>query len=99
MDYVFFEFKHIEDFSKDEIDDCIFKGFIDGYPEHEYKEGTTIVSVSITYSGDIVIDWHHNAYKLNDRVLKLIKEARTTLTNGWIMWVDEIERSEIDERI
>lgn len=92
MDYVSFEFVHIEDMTTDEKDDCVFKGFIDGYPSDENEEGTVIATVSISYSGDIVIDWHHNGYRANGTVLGLIKEARTKLTDMWVSWANEKER-------
>lgn len=92
MDYTSFEYVYSENLSTDETDDCIFKGFIDGHPSDENKEGTVIATVSITYSGDVVVDWHHNAYRSNETVLNLIKEARTDLTNDWVKWANEKER-------
>ena len=56
---------------------------IDGYPADENEEGTVIATVFITPSGDLVTDFHHNGYRLNEEVKKLIEASKETLTSNW----------------
>lgn len=56
-------------------DDALARIYIDGYPLDEAKDGTVIATVTLSKSRDIIVDWHHNAYRLNTDVKELIKES------------------------
>ncbi len=47
---------------------------IDGYTSNIDEEGSVIVSIYKTPHNDIVVDWHHNSYRLNEDVLKLVNK-------------------------
>ena len=76
--YVFFENTH---------GDCDEDGnefiIINGHPADKNEEGAVIATVFITPSGDLVTDFHHNGYRLNKEVKKLIEESKETLVSNW----------------
>lgn len=51
---------------------------IDGYPAGN-GEGHVVAMVWKTPHGDIVVDWHDNAYRMNTAVLELIEDAIYTI--------------------
>ena len=60
-------------------DDTLLRVCIDGYPEDDTKSGTVIATVSLTRRKDLVVDWHRNDYRLNERVKALIDETKIML--------------------
>lgn len=57
---------------------------IDGFPKEDggnEAEGTVIATVYKTPHEDFVVSWHHNAYRMNTTVLKLIEDAKARLKN------------------
>ena len=60
-------------------DDRLFDITIDGYPEDENAEGEVVVVLILTKHNDIVIEWHDNAYRMNENVLELVEESKTIL--------------------
>lgn len=79
-EYVCFEFQYVDPDPSDN-DDAAAKAFIDAYPADEDGTGTVIAAVTRTKGGEIVVDWHHNGYRTDERVLDLIAEARRVLTD------------------
>lgn len=73
--YVDFEMQHI-DANPHEGDDAVMKCYIDGYPAGDDATGTVIACVTLTRHGDVVVDWHHNGYRMEPAVLELIENAR-----------------------
>ena len=47
---------------------------IDGYANNIDEEGSVIVVIYKTPHNDIVVDWHHNSYRLNEDVLNLVNK-------------------------
>lgn len=52
---------------------------IDGYPEDENEQGEVVAMVWMTPHGDIVVDWHDNAFRGNESVLELIEDSKKEL--------------------
>lgn len=77
--YVSFEMQHI-DANPSENDDAVMKCYVDGYPADENAAGTVIACVSLTRHGDMVVDWHHNGYRMEPSVLELINDAKNLLS-------------------
>lgn len=77
--YASFEMDHIEDNPSDFDDDTVVKYYVDGYPADETKFGSVVVTVALTRRGDIVVDWHHNGYRMNESVLELVNRAKAEL--------------------
>lgn len=80
-DLVSFEMAHVED-SACEDDDTVLRYFIDGYPAGEDAQGAVVATVSLTRSGDVVVDWHHNGYRLNGSVLDLVTKAKSEISGA-----------------
>ncbi len=76
--YASFEMTHVDDDPR-ENDDAVVKYYIDGYPAGEDLPGSVIAVVTMTRRGDIVIDWHHNGYRLNEAVLELVAQAKAEM--------------------
>lgn len=56
----------------------LIRTYIDGYPlkeEDDEKYAKVVATISTTVHGDTVIDYHDNAYRLNDKVNILIVES------------------------
>ena len=76
IDYVSFEQTHVD---ADDSSNIVY--YIDGFPADESAEGTVIATITLTPHNDIVIDWHHNGYRLNQSVLELIDAVKTYTEN------------------
>ncbi len=48
---------------------------IDGFPENEDEDGEVVCVVYITNNAQFIVDWHNNAYRMNETVRELIKES------------------------
>ena len=77
--YVDFVNDYTEETWKCQEDDTLLRVYIDGYPEDDTKSGTVIATVSLTRRKDLVVDWHRNDYRLNERVKALIAETKIML--------------------
>lgn len=77
--YVSFEMQHV-DANPSDGDDAVMKCYVDGYPADEDGTGTVIAAVSLTRNGDVVVDWHHNGYRMEPSVLELVDEAKDLLS-------------------
>lgn len=79
-DYVFFENSYL--MQKDDLErDCpaLACGTIDGYPADEDGQGTVICNVWLLSDRKFLIDWHHDGYRSDKRVLELIEETKKLL--------------------
>lgn len=70
-----------QDFKQQEAgeNDALASITIDGFPVDEDGEGSVVAVVLLTKHGDIVVDWHENAYRMDTTVLNLIKESKEQL--------------------
>lgn len=59
--------------------DMLSRITIDGYPTDENAPGQVVVTATVTRHGDIVVDWHHNGYRMNEAVLKELEAAKARL--------------------
>lgn len=80
MKLVSFENNYSETIAEfeDEDKDLVIRTFIDGFPEKEEDDelyAEVIATVSTTIHGVTLVDWHDNAYRLNETVKSLIKES------------------------
>lgn len=85
-DYVSFECVHIAEANQNDPDERMALAYadIDGYPADEDGQGTVICRVWMMREKDgiypaYLIDWHYNAYRCNESVLELIKQAKEDL--------------------
>lgn len=83
MELVFFENQYWEDYTVEENEDALASIFIDGFPEEANESGEVVAKVWITKHKDIIVDWHNNAYRMNDTVLELIEDSKRLLRNGY----------------
>ena len=83
MELVYFENSYWEDYTIEGNEDALASIFIDGFPEDENESGEVVVKVWITKHKDIIVDWHNNAYRMNDTVLELIEDSKRLLRNGY----------------
>ena len=84
MKLVCFENTYWEDYSIDKEEDALASICIDGFPYDENEEGQVVAKVWITKHKDIIVDWHHNGYRMNETVLELIKEAKEKLLEEYV---------------
>lgn len=56
---------------------------IDGYPENEHEPGQVVARVYITKHHDIVVDWHDNAYRINETCMGLINASINQLKQDY----------------
>jgi hypothetical protein len=78
MEYVDFNNDYCVDYAygkPSDDDDKLREVYIDGYPENPDEEGTVIAKVILTKHRDVIIDWHHNGYRMNETVKNLIRES------------------------
>lgn len=80
MKLVSFENNYSETIAEfeDEDKDLVIRTFIDGFPEKEEDDelyAEVIATVSTTIHGVTIVDWHDNAYRLNETVKALIKDS------------------------
>jgi len=59
--------------------DALAAVFIDGYPRDENAEGEVVAVVWLTKHGDIITDFHDNAYRLVPEVEKLVENSKEIL--------------------
>lgn len=87
VDYVSFECTHFAESNQcdpDERETLVYAD-IDGYPADENAEGTVICRVWMLKETDqmghrkYLVNWHQNAYRANDEVLKLVRQAKDDL--------------------
>ena len=83
MNLVFFENNYWEDYTVEENEDALASIYIDGFPEDANESGEVVAKVWITKHKDIIVDWHNNAYRMNDTVLELIEDSKRLLRNGY----------------
>lgn len=81
MKLVYFKNGYWEEYSIEKNEDALACVYIDGYPEDENESGEVVVAVWITKHKDIIVDWHNNAYRMNDTVLELIEDSKAFLIN------------------
>ena len=79
MELVYFENSYWEDYSVNKQEDALASICIDGHPHDENAEGQVVAKVWITKHKDIIVDWHHNGYRMNETVLELIEESKKKL--------------------
>lgn len=60
-----------------------YRTFIDGYPADENEEGTVVATVTTTLHGDIVTDWHLNAYREIPQAKELVAEVLKEHAAEW----------------
>lgn len=69
-----------EDFANDESSDMLARITIDGYPDPKVSDqGQVVVTATVTRHGDVVVDWHHNGYRMNEAVLEKLEAAKSRL--------------------
>lgn len=86
MELVYFENQYWEDYTVEpnrDSEDALASIFIDGFPEDANESGEVVAKVWITRHKDIIVDWHNNAYRMNDTVLELIEDSKRLLKNGY----------------
>lgn len=82
MELAFFENNYWEDYTVEadkDSEDALASICIDGFPEDENESGEVVAKVWITKHKDIIVDWHNNAYRMNDTVLELIEDSKRIL--------------------
>lgn len=79
MEFEYFENNYWEEFNEEENDDALAAITIDGFPYDENEEGEVVAKVWITKHKDILVDWHHNGYRMNETVLELIEQSKKDL--------------------
>lgn len=82
--YVTFECTHIAEADKHNVDEqhAFAYADVDGYTANEEEEGTVICRVWLLKgvgNSPFLVDWHHNAYRMNETVIETIKEAKEKL--------------------
>lgn len=82
---VYFENNYVQNTHELQYDNPdVYKAVtIDGFPKDENEEGTVIAQIFITKNGDLVTAWHDNSYRLNDKVIDLIKESKLSLLSDY----------------
>lgn len=86
MELVYFENSYWEDYTTEaniDSEDVLASISIDGFPEDPNESGEVIATVWITKHKDIVVNWHNNAYRMNEIVLELIEDSKRMLKNGY----------------
>jgi hypothetical protein len=81
-----FENNFYEEFTEYPDEDAFACLTIDGYPLNEEESGEIVARVWITRSGDIIVDWHDNGYRMNETVLNLINESKQILKEQYKEW-------------
>lgn len=82
--YVSFEATHREtaEYLSGDSPDMLYRVTIDGYPDPEVSDqGAVIVTLTLTVHGDIVVNWHHNGYRMTRAVLELINDIKKELAD------------------